>query len=66
MLSQVLNALFFRVDALLLKPLAGDDALGWYSTAYRLIDAFQIVPSTVILALFPGALTAGARARGPS
>jgi O-antigen/teichoic acid export membrane protein len=53
MLSQVLNALFFRIDALLLKPLAGDEALGWYSTAYRFIDAFQIIPSTVILALFP-------------
>ncbi len=53
MLSQVLNALFFRMDALLLKPLAGDEALGWYSTAYRFIDAFQIIPSTVILALFP-------------
>jgi O-antigen/teichoic acid export membrane protein len=53
MLSQVLNALFFRIDALLLKPLAGDEALGWYSTAFRFIDAFQIIPSTVILALFP-------------
>ncbi|MFN0072229.1 MAG: oligosaccharide flippase family protein [Chloroflexota bacterium] len=53
MVSQVLNALFFRMDALLLKPLAGEEALGWYSTAYRFIDAFQIIPSTVILALFP-------------
>lgn len=53
MLSQVLNALFFRIDALMLKPLAGEQALGWYSTAYRFIDAFQIIPSSLVLALFP-------------
>jgi O-antigen/teichoic acid export membrane protein len=53
MLNNLLNSLFFRVDALLLKPLAGEVALGHYSTAYKFIDGLQIIPSTFVLALFP-------------
>ncbi|MCC7105055.1 MAG: oligosaccharide flippase family protein [Chloroflexi bacterium] len=53
MLNLLLNSLFFRVDAVLLKPLAGDLALGWYSTAYRFVDGLQVIPSSLVLALFP-------------
>jgi len=53
MINSLLNQLFFKVDVLLLKPLAGDVALGWYSTAYKLIDGLQIIPSSFVLALFP-------------
>jgi O-antigen/teichoic acid export membrane protein len=53
MLNNLLNSIFFRIDALLLKPLAGDAALGWYSTAYKFIDGLQIIPSSFVLAVFP-------------
>jgi O-antigen/teichoic acid export membrane protein len=53
MLNELLNSIFFRIDAVLLKPLAGDRALGWYSTAYRFIDGFGIISSRVVLAIFP-------------
>ncbi|MBA2449022.1 MAG: oligosaccharide flippase family protein, partial [Chloroflexi bacterium] len=53
MVNNLLNSVFFRIDALLLKPLAGDVALGWYSTAYKFIDGLQIIPSSFVLALFP-------------
>ena len=53
MVNSLLNTLFFRIDALLLKPLAGDVALGWYSTAYKFVDGLQIIPSSFVLALFP-------------
>jgi O-antigen/teichoic acid export membrane protein len=53
MLNSLLNSLFFRIDAVLLKPLAGEVALGHYSTAYKFIDGLQIIPSTFVLALFP-------------
>jgi O-antigen/teichoic acid export membrane protein len=53
MLNNFLNSLFFRIDAVLLKPLAGEVALGHYATAYKFIDGLQIIPSTFVLALFP-------------
>ncbi|MDP8922942.1 MAG: oligosaccharide flippase family protein, partial [Chloroflexota bacterium] len=53
MINSFLNALFFKVDAILLKPLAGDLALGWYSTAYKFIDGLQVIPSSFVLAVFP-------------
>lgn len=53
MLNGLLNQLFFKIDVLLLKPLAGDLALGWYSTAYKLIDGLQVIPASFVLALFP-------------
>lgn len=53
MLNNFLNSLFYRIDAVLLKPLAGEVALGHYSTAYKFIDGLQIIPSTFVLALFP-------------
>jgi O-antigen/teichoic acid export membrane protein len=53
MINGLLNQLFFKIDVLLLKPLAGDLALGWYSTAYKLIDGLQVIPASFVLALFP-------------
>jgi O-antigen/teichoic acid export membrane protein len=53
MLNNLLNSLFFRIDAVLLKPMAGEVALGHYATAYKFIDGLQIIPSTFVLALFP-------------
>ncbi|MFN8632733.1 MAG: oligosaccharide flippase family protein [Chloroflexota bacterium] len=53
MVNGLLNQLFFKIDVLLLKPLAGDLALGWYSTAYKLIDGLQVIPASFVIALFP-------------
>jgi O-antigen/teichoic acid export membrane protein len=53
MINSLLNQLFFKIDVLLLKPMAGDLALGWYSTAYKLIDGLQVIPASFVLALFP-------------
>jgi O-antigen/teichoic acid export membrane protein len=53
MINGLLNQLFFKIDVLLLKPLAGDLALGWYSTAYKLIDGLQVIPASFVVALFP-------------
>ena len=53
MLNNLLNSLFFRLDAMLLQPLAGSLALGYYGTAYKFIDGLLIIPSHFTLALFP-------------
>lgn len=53
MLNNLLNSVFFRVDSFMLKPMAGDAALGWYGTAYKFIDGLGIISSSLTLALFP-------------
>jgi O-antigen/teichoic acid export membrane protein len=53
MLNNLLASLFFRLDFLLLRPLAGDAALGWYSAAYRVVDGLNVIPAHFTLALFP-------------
>jgi O-antigen/teichoic acid export membrane protein len=53
MLNDLLASLFFRIDSLLLRPMAGSVALGWYSAAYRVVDGLGIIPAQFTLALFP-------------
>lgn len=53
MLNHLLQTVFFKIDILLLEPLAGEVVVGWYSSAYKWIDALLIVPSYLTMALFP-------------
>lgn len=53
MLNHLLATLFFKVDVTLLQPIKGEVQVGWYSTAYKFVDAYNIVPSFFTFALFP-------------
>jgi O-antigen/teichoic acid export membrane protein len=53
MLNHLLATLFFKVDVALLQPLRGDVEVGWYSTGYKFIEAFNVIPSFFTFALFP-------------
>lgn len=53
MLNNLLSSLFFRIDVFILQPLKGDTDLGYYSTAYKFIDALNVIPSNFTLAIFP-------------
>jgi len=53
MLNNLLATLFFKVDVTLIKPLRGSTEVGWYSTGYKYIDAYNVVPSLFTFALFP-------------
>ena len=52
-LNQLLQGLFFKVDALLLPGLAGTAAAGAYAAAYKVSEGAGIVSSSFTLALFP-------------
>ena len=52
-INNLLNGLFFRVDVLLLKGLAGDLQTGYYNVAYKFIDGAQVIPAFFTLAAFP-------------
>ena len=56
MINNLLSALFFKVDVTLLKPLSGknsDFVVGWYSQAYKWVDALNVIPAYFTFALFP-------------
>lgn len=53
MLNNLLATVFFRIDGLILRSIAGDAVLGWYSTAYKFIDGLHLIQSNLTLALFP-------------
>src|SRR4030088_3403600 len=51
--NQLLQGLFFKIDALLLLPLAGAAAAGAYAAAYKVSEGAGIISSSFTLALFP-------------
>jgi O-antigen/teichoic acid export membrane protein len=52
-INQLLQSLFFKVDALLLPALAGNAAAGTYAAAYKVSEGAGIISSSFTLALFP-------------
>ncbi len=59
MLNHLLATLFFKVNVLLLERLggtrlaSGNTVVGWYSTAFKWVDALNLVPSLFTAAIFP-------------
>jgi O-antigen/teichoic acid export membrane protein len=52
-LNQLLQGLFFKIDALLLPALGGLSAAGAYAAAYKVSEGAGILSSSFTLALFP-------------
>lgn len=52
-LNQLLQGLFFKIDAVLLLPLGGAVAAGAYAAAYKVSEGAGVISSSVTLALFP-------------
>jgi O-antigen/teichoic acid export membrane protein len=53
MINHLLATLFFKVDVTLLEPLRGALVVGWYSTGYKFLEAYNIIPAFFTMALFP-------------
>lgn len=53
MLIHLLQTIFISIDVVLIKQINGETVVGWYSSAYKWFNAFQIIPSFFTLALFP-------------
>ncbi|TEU15760.1 MAG: hypothetical protein E3J25_03450 [Anaerolineales bacterium] len=54
MINHLLATLFFRVAVVLLRLRIEDPrVVGWYSTAYKYIDAAQVLPAYFTMAIFP-------------
>ena len=52
-LSGIFIAVYFRIDAVVLRTLQGDHAVGLYAGVYRMFEAFAILAVTFRSVLFP-------------
>ncbi len=53
MLNHLMATLFFKVDIVLLEGVWGTTTVGWYGTAYKFLDALNVIPSMFTMAVFP-------------
>jgi len=53
MLRDLLYALYYRIDLLLLQVLQSSLIAGWYSVIFKFLDTVTVVPQYFALALFP-------------
>jgi len=53
MINHLLATFFFKIDVVLLEVIRGPATVGRYSTAYKWLDALNIIPSFFTLAMFP-------------
>lgn len=52
-LATIFTTIAFRIDAVMLSIIIGTLAVGWYSAAYRLMEALIVIPAVFALAIFP-------------
>jgi O-antigen/teichoic acid export membrane protein len=53
MLNHLFAVIFFQVDIPMMRQINGDKVVGWYNSAYKWINAFNVIPSFFTFALFP-------------
>jgi O-antigen/teichoic acid export membrane protein len=53
MLNHFFAVIFFQVDVPILQQFQGDEAVGWYNSAYKWVNAFNVIPAFFTFALFP-------------
>ncbi|MBN2471898.1 MAG: oligosaccharide flippase family protein, partial [Anaerolineae bacterium] len=53
MINHLLATIFYKIDVILIEAINGVTVVGWYSTAYKWLDALQVIPSFLSAALLP-------------
>ncbi|MBM3286265.1 MAG: flippase [Candidatus Eisenbacteria bacterium] len=49
----LLSILYFRINVLFLERMKGDEVVGAYSAAYKILESFMFLPAVFLAALFP-------------
>jgi len=53
-LSAIFIIIYFRIDSVMLSMMKGNEVVGWYSAAYKIIDAFvALVPGIIYAVIYP-------------
>lgn len=53
MINHLLATIFYKIDVILIEAINGVTVVGWYSTAYKWLDALQVIPAFLSAALLP-------------
>ncbi len=53
MINHLLATIFFKSDVILMEAINGNEIVGVYSTAYKWLDALNIIPAFFTMALLP-------------
>ena len=53
MINHLLATIFYKIDVILMEAINGVTVVGWYSTAYKWLDALQVIPAFLSAALLP-------------
>ncbi|MCZ7539239.1 MAG: flippase [Anaerolineae bacterium] len=53
MINHLLATVFFKIDIVLMEAINGNTIVGQYSTAYKWLDALNIIPAFLTMALLP-------------
>ena len=53
MFNHLLATVFFKIDVVLMEAINGNTVVGQYSTAYKWLDALNIIPAFLTMALLP-------------
>ncbi|NDJ74689.1 MAG: oligosaccharide flippase family protein, partial [Chloroflexi bacterium] len=53
MINHLLATVFFKIDVVLMEAINGKTIVGQYSTAYKWLDALNIIPAFLTMALLP-------------
>ncbi len=53
MVNHLLAQIFFFIDVPLLQRINGEEAVGWYNSAFKWVTAINVIPSFFTMALFP-------------
>jgi len=52
-LSSVILIIYYRIDVVMLSMMKGDASVGLYSAAYKLSEPLSLIPSALVVSLFP-------------
>jgi O-antigen/teichoic acid export membrane protein len=52
-ITVIFITIFYWIDSVMLSLMQGDEVVGWYNAAYRLIMVLLFIPSTLNMVIFP-------------
>ena len=52
-LSGIFITIYYWIDSVMLSLMQGDEVVGWYNAAYRLVMVLLFIPSILNIAIFP-------------
>ena len=52
-LTSVFLFIYFKIDTVILHFMTTDQYVGWYTAAYKFLDALILIPQLLIIAIFP-------------